>query len=127
MPARDFGRCVAALVAGAEFPTGDLGLGGRERITLFEIVQRLARHLGRRKINLHVIETLARVGALSIEALMRRPPVTLARLSWLLENRVPTTNAARGLLGRFPRKFESAFGPAPAARVAPATAAAAGQ
>jgi uncharacterized protein YbjT (DUF2867 family) len=110
MPRCDFARCVAALLAADEFPTGTLGLGGRERLTAMEILQRLLKHYGRRKFNVHILESLARLTARISERLSAAPPVTVARLSWLLENRVPATNAARGLLGRFPRRFETAFG-----------------
>jgi hypothetical protein len=109
MPSRDFGRCVAQIILGEEFPTGELGLGGRERLTAMEILQRLLARYGRSKLNVHVLESVARAGARLAEALMARPPVSLARMSWLLENRVPASNAARALLKRFPRPFESAF------------------
>jgi NADH dehydrogenase len=113
MPCRDFARCVAILLTREEFPCGELGLGGRERLTAMEILQRLLIHYGRRKVNVHLMESLARAGTAIIERISSRPPVSAARLSWLSVHRVPRSNAARGLLGRFPRPFERAFPASP--------------
>jgi uncharacterized protein YbjT (DUF2867 family) len=108
--ARDFARCVTALICADEFRTGEIAIAGPERLTAMEILERLSTLHGRTKICVHLLESVARMGVAIAEKLCAKPPLSLARMSWLIENRLPETNAARELLGRFPDKFESAFG-----------------
>ena len=118
IPAKDFATCVAKLALAAEFRTGDVSLGGRERLTTMDMFERLLDHYGHRKMCVHALESITRLVAILNEKWSASPYLTIARLSWLIENRTPEENAARELLGRFPRPFESAFGPGVAKRAA---------
>ncbi len=107
--ARDFGDCVAKALLADEFRTGVLSIGGPELLTAMDIQDRLLGRAGRNKLKLHVPESVAQAGAAVLEKILRRPPVTRARLSWLLEDLVPDRAASMELLGRKPERFEEAF------------------
>ena len=109
MTARDFGRCAAEVILGDDFPTAPLSVGGPELLTAMEIQDRLLAACGRNKLKVHVPESVARFGAMLVEKLFRHPPVTRARLAWLLESFVPDRVTSTKLLGRRPRKFETGF------------------
>jgi len=109
LTATDFGACVAAAVLADEFPAGHMSIGGPELLTAMEIQDRLLERAGRRKLKVHVPESFARLGAWVAESVFRRPPVTRARLAWLLEDMIPDRAASTKLLGRRPAKFEAAF------------------
>ncbi|MHC4250054.1 MAG: NAD(P)H-binding protein [Planctomycetota bacterium] len=109
MTARDFGRCAAEVLLGDDFPTEPLSIGGPELLTAMEIQDRLLAVRGRNKLKVHVPESVARLGAMLLEKLFSRPPVTRARLAWLLEDFVPDRVTSTKILGRRPRKFETAF------------------
>ena len=109
LTARDFGRCVASVVTGDDFPTEPLSIGGPDLLTAMEIQDRLLARHGRNKLKVHVPESIARLGAMLAEKLYSHPPVTRARLAWLLSDIVPDRVTSTKLLGRRPRKFESAF------------------
>jgi len=112
MTADDFGECAASVLLADEFPREPLNIGGPELLTVMEIQDRLLELNGRNKLKVHVLESVARLGATLAEKISKRPPVTLARLEWLLEEFVPDRVTSTRLLGRRPRKFETAF-PAP--------------
>ncbi|MHC5053754.1 MAG: SDR family oxidoreductase [Planctomycetota bacterium] len=109
MTARDFGRCAAKVLLGDDFPTEPLSIGGPELLTAMEIQDRLLATCGRNKLKVHTPESLARFGAMFIEKVSGRPPVTRSRLAWLLEDFVPDRVTSTKILGRRPRKFETAF------------------
>jgi len=109
LTARDFGRCVASVVTNDDFPTEPLSIGGPDLLTAMDIQDRLLAHCGRNKLKVHIPESVARLGAMLIEKLFGHPPVTRARLSWLLCDLVPDRVTSTKLLGRRPRKFETAF------------------
>jgi NADH dehydrogenase len=109
--ARDFGSCVASVVTGDEFPTDPLSIGGPELLTAMDIQDRLLARYGRNKLKIHIPESVARLGAMVIEKVCSHPPVTRARLAWLLGDLVPDRVTSTKLLGRRPQKFESAFPP----------------
>ncbi|GAG49812.1 unnamed protein product, partial [marine sediment metagenome] len=107
--ARDFGGCVAAALLADDFPTGELSIGGPEALTAMQIQDRLLSRAGRGKLKVHMPESVAWLGAAIMEKLFRRSPVTRARLSWLLEDFVPGRVTSTKLLGRRPRRFQTAF------------------
>jgi hypothetical protein len=100
---------VAALVAADDFPTGELDLAGPEKLSVMDIQDRLLGLAGRRKVKLHIMATGAMLGARIAERIFSDPPLTLDRVAWMLEERVPKRSAARNLLGRSPDVFEKAF------------------
>ena len=105
----DFAGCVAALVAADDFPTGQLDLAGPEKLSVMDIQDRLLGLAGRRKVKFHIMATGAMLGAWIAERIFSDPPLTLDRVAWMLEERVPKRSAARSLLGRRPDVFEKAF------------------
>lgn len=105
----DFAGCVAALVAVDDFPTGELDIAGPEKLSVMDIQDRLLGLAGRRKMKLHIMATGAMLGAWIAERIFSDPPVTLDRVAWMLQERVPNRSAARNLLGRRPDVFEKAF------------------
>lgn len=107
--AADFGECAARLLLGDEFPTKPLSIGGPELLTVMEIQDRLLGTWGRNKLKVHVPESIARLGAKIIEKTSSQPPVTRARLAWLLEDFIPDRVMSTKLLGHRPEKFEKAF------------------
>lgn len=109
LTATDFGACVASALLADDFPTGHMSIGGPELVTAMDMQDRLLERAGRRKLKVHVPESLARLGAWLAELVFRRPPVTRARLAWLLEDMIPDRTASTKLLGRRPAKFEAAF------------------
>jgi len=111
MTARDFGRCAASVVLADDFPKEPMNIGGPELLTVMEIQDRLLGAAGRNKLKVHVAESVARLGAMLAEKLFRRPPVTRARLAWLLTDLVPDRVTSTELLGRRPSRFETAFPP----------------
>ncbi len=107
----DFAGCVAAAVLSdeGEMPPDALDVGGPEVLTAMDIQDRLLRHFARRKLKVHVMRSLASLGALAAELVVPGTRLTRARLSWLLDDHLPRRNAATKLLGRRPEPFEKAF------------------
>ena len=114
MTSRDFGECVASVVLAEDFPKEPMNIGGPELLTAMEIQDRLLGAAGRNKLKVHVPESVARFGAMLAEKLFKRPPVTRARLEWLLRDLIPDRVTSTEILGRRPERFETAF-PGPGA------------
>jgi len=109
MTVRDFGRCAASVVLADDVPKEPMSIGGPELLTVMEIQDRLLGAAGRNKLKVHVPESIARLGAMLAEKLFRRPPVTRARLAWLMTDLVPDRATSTELLSHRPVKFETAF------------------
>lgn len=109
MTREDFAGCVAGLCGVDDFPTGELDLAGPETLSVMDIQDRLLRRAGRRKLKVHVMASVALLGAWIAERIFSDPPVRSSRVAWMLEERVPKRNAAKTLLGRKPDPFERAF------------------
>ena len=100
---------MAALVEIEDFPTGELDVRGPEQMTVMDLQDRLLGLAGRRKVKLHVMASVATLGAWLAERTFRDPPVTVGHIEWMLDEHVPKRSAARKLLGRRPEAFERAF------------------
>jgi uncharacterized protein YbjT (DUF2867 family) len=109
MTSHEFGECAASVLLADDFPTETMSIGGPELLTAMDIQDRLLGMCGRNKLKVHVPESIARLGSMLLEKMLRQPPVTRARLAWLLEDFVPDRVTSTKLLGRRPKKFETAF------------------
>jgi len=61
-------------------------LGGPEKLSLKQIVERISNHLGRKRFTIEVPMGLIRLGATFLETLLSKPPVTREQLMMLEEN-----------------------------------------
>ena len=109
MTVGDFARCVSSATLAEEFPTGVLKVGGPDLLTAMDTQDRLLAYHGRKKLKIHLPESLARLVCRVLSRLMRRPPLDRARLGWILVDRIPDRTASTRLLGRRPEAFERAF------------------
>ena len=88
-------------------PRGEtLILAGPEELTYRELVTRLGRHFGRRPRILPVPLPLARLAALLLATLLRRPPLTRDQIPRLLSPKPYDIEEARVVLGFSPRSLE---------------------
>ncbi len=81
-------------------------VGGPDKYTFDEIIDCIARVLGRRRIKFHVPMPFMRVGAMVAEALLPVPPITRDQLLMLEEDNTTDESTLKEVFGIEPVSFE---------------------
>ena len=84
-------------------------VGGPEKYTFDEIIERIATVLRRRVVRIHIPLAIMRGGAMVAETLLPTPPITRDQLLMLEEDNVTDDNSIEEVFGIRPAIFEEAM------------------
>lgn len=106
---KDWLRCMLAVIENPERYSATFDIGGPEHLSYREIVDMLAKALGREKISVTVPMGLMKIGASLLQAVLPSPPVTSDQLRLLEQDNTADPGAVEKLFGFVPKRFEDAL------------------
>ena len=106
---KDWLKCMEKVIGEPETYIGTYDIGGPEQLAYREIVETLARVMGRSKLSFNIPMGLMRFGALIFEKVLSSPPVTADQLRLLEQDNICDLQAVEKSFGFVPMKYEEAL------------------
>ena len=103
----DLAQCIALSLSRHDLQGHTLELGGPEQLSYNQIVDSVARAMGKRRLRLHVPMWMMRIGVVLMQALMARPPINSEMLNMMRVRNVAELGMVEQTFGFTPAPLES--------------------